>query len=71
MNHNALTLSQVQAAKRVGINDRTFRKCEKSLIACGMKVVKLPSTGKKPFKRYLAESIDFAIKRAAERNIQL
>lgn len=70
-NYSPLCLTQGEAAKRVGCCDRVFRKCEKSLIACGMKVVKFPSRGKKPYKKYLATSIDFAIARAAERGIQL
>jgi hypothetical protein len=70
-NVSPLCLTQGEAAKRVGCCDRVFRNSEKALIACGMKIVKFPGRGKKPCKKYLASSIDFAVERAADRGIQL
>ena len=66
-----LTLSQVQVAKYIGVSDRVFRLSEKALIACGMKIVKFPSRGKKPYKRYLTSSIEPALIRAADRGVLL
>lgn len=66
-----LLLSQRNAAKRIGISKDTFRKALPRLRALGLKVVELPASGKKKHIKFLTSSIDAAIIRAAERELDL
>ena len=66
-----LLLSQREAARKIGISKDTFRKMIPKLRALGMRVVSLPAAGKKRHIKFHTNSIEQAIDRAAEREVDL